>query len=37
LNAARGEEVEPDTAEVTEAPVEESVEAEVPAEEAPEG
>tara|TARA_B100001057_G_C22871305_1_gene959002 strand:- start:7907 stop:9250 length:1344 start_codon:yes stop_codon:yes gene_type:complete len=37
LNAARGEEVEPDTAEVTEAPVEESVETEVPAEEAPEG
>ena len=37
LNAARGEEVEPDTAEVTEAPMEESVETEVPAEEAPEG
>ena len=36
LNAARGEKVEPDTAEVTVAPVEKSVETEVPAEEAPE-
>jgi hypothetical protein len=37
LNAARGEEVGPEASDVPEAPVEKTVEAEVPVEEAPEG
>ena len=37
LNAAKGEEIGPEASEVSEAPVEKTVDAEVPAEEAPEG